>query len=119
MPVFMDQYLLHEYLPALANTIVAELGVALLFGLWSVRQLSMVVLVNLISHPLLHVVLWAAYWWHSATPPWPVLLGLELAVVLVEGALLWRWLPLGARKSFGLSAAMNSISYLVGLAIAA
>ncbi len=115
----MSQYLLHDYLPAFANTVLAELGVAVFFGLWSLPQLSRVVLANLATHPALHIVLWFTFWCHEASPPWMVLLALELAVVLAEGALLWRWLPWPAGKALGLSAAMNTTSCLVGWAVAA
>ncbi len=114
----MSQYLLYNYLPAFANTVLAELGVAVLVGFWSLRQLGAIVLVNLVSHPALHVVLWAAFWCHQAVAPMRVLFELELAVVVVEGILLRIWLRVPPGKAFGLSAAMNTISYLIGLAIA-
>jgi hypothetical protein len=111
----MSQYLLTDYLPALANTVVAELGVSLFFGFWSLRQLGAVVLVNLVTHPALHVVLWAGYWWHDTLPPLLVILGLELAVVLAEGVLLRIWLRLRTTKALAISATMNAASYLLGL----
>ncbi len=114
----MHEYLLQEYLPGFAITVFAELGVALFFGLWTLRQLSIVALVNLITHPTLHVVLWSAFWWHSRSAPLLVMLGLEVVVFLAEGAMLWRWLPMRPGKSFALSAVMNSTSGLIGLAIA-
>ncbi len=113
----MSQYLLCDYLPAFASTVAAELGVAVLLGFWSLRQFGAVVLVNLLTHPLLHVVLWEEYWWHNATPPWFVLLALELAVLLAEGLMLRLRLRLPAGKPFGLSAAMNATSCLIGFLI--
>ncbi len=115
----MGEYLLNDYLPGFANTVVAELGIALFFGLWSLRQLGFVALVNLVTHPALHLFLWSAFWWHALSVPWLVVLALELAVVLAEAAMLSRWLSLEFRKSILLSAAMNAASYLVGLAITA
>ena len=115
----MSQYLLYEYLPGFALTIAAELGVAVVFGLWTFRPLSRVVLVNLITHPALHLFLWLAFWGRQGLPPWGVLVALELAVVLAEGVLLWRWLPWPAGKALGLSAVMNATSCLVGWAVAA
>ena len=114
----MNQYLLYDYLPAFANSVVAEVGVAVLFGFWSLRQFGAVALVNLVTHPTLHVVLWVGFWGHEASPSWPVLLALEVAVVIAEGTLLRLWLRLPAGIAFMLSAVMNATSYLIGLAVA-
>lgn len=114
----MNDYLLQDYLPGLACTVVAELGVAVLGGLWSERQLGAVVAVNLVTHPALHLALWAAFWWREAAPSWLMVAALEGAVVLAEGAMLWPWLRWPIRKALALSAAMNVTSYLAGLAMA-
>jgi hypothetical protein len=113
----MNDYLRYDYLPAFANTVVIELGVALLCGLWSLRHLGAVVLVNFVTHPALHVVLWTVFWREGLTESLPVQLALEVAVVLAEGALLWRWLLLPLGKALALSAAMNTTSYLIGFAL--
>lgn len=113
----MSHYLLHGYLPAFATAVFAEMGVAILFGLWTLRQLGAVALVNCLTHPALHALLWVGYWRRGASlSGWDVF-GFELAVVLVEGALLRSWLRLPARKAFLLSTVMNSASYLIGLGI--
>jgi len=114
----MNQYLLYDYLPAFANVVVAEVGVAVLFGFWSLRQIGAVALVNFVTHPALHLVLWVGFWGHDASPSWLVLLALEVAVVIVEGTLLRIWLRLPTGRAFLLSAAMNTTSYLIGLAVA-
>jgi hypothetical protein len=111
----MREYLLNDYLPVFATAVVAEIGVAVLFGCWSLRQFGAVAVVNLATHPLLHVVLWVGYWWHDASPSAWVVLALELAVVLAEGTLLTLLLPLTGRKAFALSVTMNATSYLIGL----
>jgi hypothetical protein len=110
----MIQYLLQDYLPAFASTVLAEVGVAVLFGVWTLRQLGAVALVNLLTHPALHAVLWAVFWWHGAAAPGLVQLALEGAVVLAEGLLLRRWLRLPTGRAFLLSAAMNAASCLLG-----
>ncbi len=111
----MSQYLLSDYLPGLATTIAVEFGVVAPVGFWSLRAFGVVVLVNLLTHPALHVLLWLGYWWHAATPPVFVLLALEVAVALAEGFLSWRWLRLPAGKALLLSAAMNTVSGLLSL----
>ena len=114
----MSDWLLNDYLPAFANTVVMELGVAVLVGFWSGRQLGTVVLVNLITHPALHAVLWAVYFWNAAALTLPLMNVLEVVVFLAEGTMLWRWLKLSTGRAFTISAAMNGASYLLGLALA-
>lgn len=109
---------MNDYLPAFANTVVMELGVVLLFGFWSTRQLGAVLLVNLITHPALHAVLWAVYFWNEEALTLPLMVVLEVLVFLAEGTLLWRWLKLPTGRAFRVSAAMNGASYLLGLALA-
>jgi hypothetical protein len=113
----MDQYLLHEYLPAFAATVVTELGVAMLLGFWGLRQLAVVVLMHFVTHPALHLILWAGYWWHGASPSLAMELVLEMGVVVAEGSVI-RWLlPVPARKALAASAAMNTTSYLMGFVL--
>ncbi|RPJ56819.1 MAG: hypothetical protein EHM24_30065 [Acidobacteria bacterium] len=108
----MSDYLLQQYLPAFASTLAIELGVAVLLGFWNPRQLGAVALVNIITHPTLHVVLWTSGLWHT-----PVLLALEVVVFVAEGALLMRLSRLPAAKALGMSAAMNAASALLGLVL--
>jgi hypothetical protein len=110
----MNEYLLESYLPAFANTVIAELGVAILLGCWRPRQLGAVALVNLATHPSLHLLLWALYWWREATAPCLVLLALEIVVTVAEGAMLRRWLHLPTGRALALAAAMNGTSCLIG-----
>ncbi len=111
----MNQYLLHEYLPAFANTGLVELGIAVFFGFWTLRQIGVVALVNLLTHPALHLILWATFWGRGSVAPVTVLLFLEVMVVVIEGALLKSWLRLPTAKALIISAAMNTISGLLGL----
>jgi hypothetical protein len=108
----MSDYLLNHYLPALASTLAIELGVAVLIGFWSARQLGAVALANLITHPALHVVLWTSGWSQPAS-----LVALEAAVFLAEGLLLMRLLKLPAANALLASAAMNATSAVLGLAL--
>ena len=114
----MSEYLLQDYLPALANTLAIELGVALLLGFWNLRSLGVAALVSLVTHPLLHGVLWLLYGLGGEEAlGLPEQLGLEVAVFLAEGAMLRRWLQLPARRAFLMSAAMNGASYLLGFVL--
>jgi hypothetical protein len=108
----MSEYLLHAYLPAFASTLAIELGVVVLLGFWSPRQLGAVALVNLISHPTLHVVLWTIGCWQA-----PVLLAAEIAVWLAESALLWWLVRLSVARALLISATMNAASALLGLVL--
>jgi hypothetical protein len=80
--------------------------------------LSAVVLVNLVTHPALHALLWVAFWGRGASVPLPVVLALEGAVLVSEAALLRWWLRLPTARAFTLSAAMNFASYLAGWLLA-
>lgn len=106
----MRDYLILQYLPALASTLAIELGVAALLGWRTPRQFGAVGIVNLVTHPLLHVVLWVTGWSQPAA-----LLGLEVAVFLAEGALLMRLLRLPAGRALMASAVMNTTSAILGL----
>jgi hypothetical protein len=108
----MADYLLHQYLAALAGTLALELGVAIVLGLWSPRQLRAVVLVNLATHPTLHAVLWTTGWSQPGA-----IVALEVVVFAAEGLMLRRLLRLTAGRAMLLSAAMNGASALVGLTL--
>jgi hypothetical protein len=113
----MDQYLLHDYLPAFASTVVTELGVAMLFGFWGLRQLAVVVLMHFVTHPALHLILWAGYWGHGASPSLAMELVLEVGVVLAEASLIRWFLRVPTGQAFAVAAAMNTISYLMGFVL--
>ena len=57
----MNDWLLEQYLPAFACTLAIELGVAVLFGFWTRRELLAVIFVNLVTHPSLHLILWIIF----------------------------------------------------------
>ena len=114
----MNEYLIHDYLPAFASTVAIELGVAVLLGFWSRRELLVVLGANLVTHPTLHVILWAIFWTKLVPLTWPVLLALEVMVFLAEWALLVRWLRLPIRRAALVSLAMNASSALLGTAMA-
>ena len=110
----MNDYLLHEYLPAFASTLAIELGVAVLLGFWNRRELLAVIFVNLVTHPSLHLILWIIFCTNLVPLDWPVLTAFEVAVFLAEWAMLARWLRLSVRRAAAVSFAMNATSALLG-----
>ena len=110
----MNDWLLETYLPALACTLAIELGVAVMLGFWTRRELLAVILVNLVTHPALHLILWLLFRTRLLPLDWPVLTALEVAVFLAEWAMLARWLRLSARRAATVSFCMNAASALLG-----
>jgi len=110
----MNDWLLEQYLPAFACTLAIELGVAVLFGFWTRRELLAVIFVNLVTHPSLHLILWIIFWTNLLPLDWPLLTVLEVAVFLAEWVMLARWLRLSARRAAAVSFAMNATSALLG-----
>ena len=111
----MADFFLNQYPPALAATLAFELGVAILLGVWSCRQLLGVALTNLITHPALHVVVWALFATKALPLTWLVLVALEIVVFLAEWRLLAVLLRVSSRRAAGLSFACNATSALAGL----
>ena len=111
----MTCYLLHSYLPAFWSTIAIELGAALLMGLWDPRSLMAVFLVNVVTHPTLHVIFLGIFYFGLMPITLPVVLTLELAVFLTEWFLLAYTLRLRIARACLLSFAINASSYLLGL----
>ena len=113
----MTSYLLDSYLPAFGSTIAIELGVALLLGFADPRSLLAVILVNVVTHPTLHVFLLGNLYFGMMTVTPPVIIALELAAVLTEGLLLAYALRLRPGRAATLSLAINTGSFLLGLLI--
>ena len=113
----MTCYLLHSYLPAFCSTVCIELGVAMLLGYWSPRALLAVFLVNVVTHPALHVFLLVVFYFQLMPLELPLVLSLELAVFLTEWILLAYALRLRKRQAAVLSFSVNAASYLLGLLI--
>ena len=104
------------HLLALLCTLVVETGGMALWArlahstLW--RAILYAIVVNLVVHTL---------FWYSQplfSPVWPWgLYAAEFIVVLVEGALYARLLQLSGYTPWLLSAALNTVSFLIGLAL--
>jgi len=106
-----------NYILALVLTIVVEIGVAAALPHNTNVSARTIVLVNLMSHPLLHYVLWTNHYAQFMTVTWPVLIGLEMGVVVLEWALLLFVVREKAIHLFYLSLAMNAASFTVGLVV--
>jgi hypothetical protein len=106
------------YLTALFLTEVIETTVALLLGFRKLREIAAVLLVNIVTHPLLHYYLLLHERYDTLPMSMAVLFFLEVGIVFVEwGLLVFALKERPKRSLFILSAAMNTCSYLAGLAI--
>lgn len=97
---------------SLGLTLLLELPVAYCWGLRSRHDLTVAVLVNVLTNPavvLLNGLL-------SATPWWAVQLPLEAAAIAVEG-FCYRHCGENIRRPYLLSLCANCISYGAGLAL--
>ena len=107
-------------LPALAITIAVELVVAMLLATavgWveredRVRLAIAVVAASLLTHP---VAWWASHYGLAGMPRELKVVGIELAVVLLETIVLRVAVPLRWGRAVGLAALFNAASYGVGL----
>jgi hypothetical protein len=102
---------------ALLLTALVEAGVGFLFGLRAWRPQAMLLLVNVITNPLLNLLLKAlavtgAY--SVRSPLDPLVAALELIVVAAEAAMLAALLGLRPGRALALSAAANAASWLAG-----
>ncbi len=102
-----------EYALALARTVAIETLIAVILGYRSRTALQAIVLVNLMSHPLLHYLMYAnAY--AGLIDPLTALVCLEFLVIVLEWALLVYALRGKPFKILGLSACMNLGSWGLG-----
>lgn len=103
-------------LGALALTIAIEAAVAAVLGLRTWHSQAVLACINAITNPALTLTLAVLQQFSLApTSPFaPVLLALEAGVVLVEAILLRICLHLPPFRSFWLSLACNTISWLCG-----
>lgn len=114
----MDSLL--SYAAAFGATLVLELATAWMLRFRQRSELVSVFWVNVFSHPLLHYILWLLNATRRSPIALPELCLLEVAVVLLEWWLLCFALPRHrAARLLLLSATMNSVSFLTGLAISA
>lgn len=108
--------------PALALTIVIEVPVAVLMGLRGGRAVASVTLVNVVTNPVLNLIVLALVAWVPAVAYlpsvyWSVVTLLELVVVVVEWRLLLWALGGSSRRMLLTSVVMNAASFGAGLLV--
>lgn len=106
-----------ELLPPLLLTLLVELSVGVLLGYRRWDQMAAILLVNLVTNPPLNYLVILNNHYSFFTLTLPIILGAETAVVFVEWGLLVFALKGNPRKLFGLSLAMNTCSYAVGILV--
>jgi hypothetical protein len=108
---------IHDYLIALLLTETIEVTVTILLGYRKRREIAAVILVNLVSHPILHYFLLLNRHFDMVAMNTYTILFLEAAVILVEWGLLVFTLRRKATSLLFLSITMNLCSYLIGVLI--
>ena len=101
------------YLVPLALTVLIEGGIAALFR-FKKEEKHLLFLINLLTNPLLNMVLGLIGILCGKAAPLLLVFALEAAVTLSEGALLRSLLP-ERKKPFLLSLLFNGASYLFGV----
>lgn len=104
-------------LKSLGLTLALETAGAGLLGLRTGKDFLLVVLVNILTNPLLGLILDGIYLGLGIYPRWYIIVPLEAAVVAVEGLLYRGRLTCEKRNPFLLSLLLNGISYLGGLMV--
>ncbi len=99
---------------SLALTLAVELAAAALLGVRKGKDFLLVALVNVLTNPLLGLILDGLWLASGKMPGWYVILPLEAAVVAVEGLLYRGRLDCGKWNPFVLSAILNGLSYIGG-----
>lgn len=112
----MSEYL-GFFAAALILTIVIEVIIAWLFRLRSKKEISTIILINLITNPLLNYLILVNHYFQIVSNSLALILLLEVGAVLAEWRLLLYVLRQSARKLLILSVWMNVISYFSGLLI--
>jgi hypothetical protein len=105
------------YLLALFLTLVIELAVALILGYRSRRELAVVVLVNFVTHPVLHLILFLNNYLAFLTVNDLTIGIMEICIVFVEWGILCYSFPAKKWKLLLLSFLMNLCSYGLGRVI--
>ena len=100
---------------SLGLTLLLELGTALLLGLRGGRDLLAVGLVNVVTNPVVVLILNLFLYLRGAAAPWYLVAILEFSAVLVEGLLFSLCLSGRRLHPFLLSLILNAISYVGGL----
>ena len=101
---------------AFALTVLIECGLALLFR--SRQLVYAVFLCNLLTNPLLNLLMMLYYNYIGRQYYWAVVAVLEVCVVIAEALLLRAMMRYTVRRSLALSLLFNGCSFAAGLIIA-
>lgn len=99
---------------SLGLTLLLEFSAVFLLGVRTRRDFLTVCLVNVITNPVVVLVL-NLFLYFGHTAPWYWVAGLEIAAVLAEGLLFSLCLTYKKIHPFALSLILNAISYFGGL----
>ena len=107
--------LVASILIALIITIVVEASVAALMGYRSDRELKYVVIVNVITDPIINLVIFYCFARYQTPMPNVYVAALDIIVIVVEWKLLVKALRYEPFRLFKLSAVMNTVAFFCGL----
>ena len=100
---------------ALVLTVVLEVLIAILFNYRKKSEISIIVLINIITNPLLNYLLAVNNYFNWLSVNIFILILLEIIVVMIEWLLLRYAIRKNPKKLFLLSLVMNATSFIVGL----
>ena len=102
---------------ALALTVLVECSLALFFRSW--RLVWAVFLCNLLTNPLLNLILMLYYTYIGRHYYWIAVAVLEVCVFIAEALLLRLMMRYAFKRAFALSLLFNGCSFLIGLLVTA
>lgn len=100
---------------SLGLTLLLEIPAALILGLRRKEDILLVGLVNILTNPLVVLILNLFFLFTASPPPWFLILPLEVFAVLTEGFIYQKGLSYRRIHPFLLSLILNGISYFGGL----
>lgn len=100
---------------SLGLTLLIEIPAALILGLRRKEDILLVGLVNILTNPIVVLILNLFFLFTASPPPWFLILPLEVFAVLTEGFIYQKGLSYRRIHPFLLSLILNGISYFGGL----
>ena len=100
---------------SLGLTLLLEIPAALILGLRRKEDILLVGLVNILTNPIIVLILNLFFIFTASPPPWFLILPLEVFAVLTEGFIYQKGLSYRRIHPFLLSLILNGISYFGGL----
>ena len=100
---------------SLGLTLLLEIPAALILGLRRKEDILLVGLVNILTNPIVVLILNLFLLFSASPPPWFLILPLEVFAVLTEGFIYQKGLSYRRIHPLFLSLILNGISYFGGL----